>query len=167
MTFDTVSHYKYLASRQTDHAANSRDEAHKATRSGLHVLTLSVKTEWGDQKSLSSKASFYNLNLLGVNPAAVAYYEFNPDRTIKADGDISESPYIKLVLSQGDMLEIEGDEAQALYEQFQQSGSSTSSLSKENEKQNAVELIRTFLHAQGYEFIPSHVAEALSVLGAG
>jgi lambda repressor-like predicted transcriptional regulator len=134
--------------------------------------------------TLTSTTPFINLGLSGINPAAVAWYEFQPVRTLVhetngvVDGElaVSDNPLLTVILLNGAALEIDGDEAQTLFAALQQAGTSILPLSAE--KQNALDSLKAFFataFADGYTRA-GHLAvtpeakataeQALSVLGA-
>lgn len=128
--------------------------------------------------------TFYNLALSGINPAAVAWYRFTPqgERVLyyqKVDGQehpVKASDAVALLEIQtvsGAELQIEGDEAQELFDRLRNTSSHLS-----EEKQNAIESLRAFFAAAFTPFVgvPGSYGtsgeairtaeEALSILGA-
>lgn len=79
--------------------------------------------------------TFLNLQLSGINPAAVAWYEFLP-----ASDDTDAK--LNVILTSGEALSFEGDGAQCLFDSLQSAGSAILPLSEE--KQNALDSLRAF-----------------------
>lgn len=118
-----------------------------------------------------------NLNLSGLNPSTVAWYEFFP---ANVDNEGNSYPgvkaAIKLITLNGALLTIEGDEAQALYDHFRVTGRDL--LSQHKTYRQALDTLRAFytdtlkdnnetgnLFSFADDYL-SDVDKALSVLGA-
>jgi hypothetical protein len=115
---------------------------------------------------LQTSPTFYCLEFTGVNPAAVAYYEFHPAEFGGLDDNNQPKhtePRLKLITLDGDAIELQGENASRYFEQFKRSGISVLPLSN---KEYAVKTIQSFINS-GYRYVTvDNVNEALSVLGA-
>lgn len=84
-----------------------------------------------------------NLKLSGVNPDAVAHYEFVPQDETSFFGDAKvDGPAIKLDMIDSTTIVYAGYEAQQLFDYFQFNGKNLSSLFAD--KQNALDSLKAF-----------------------